>query len=372
MKIRSSAPGRICLFGEHQDYLGFPVIAAAIDLRITIRGQVRAQVSGAAGRRIKLELPDMAQTMVFDTDDICYAGRQDYLKSVVNVLKKKGLYRPRSIEATVKGNVPIKAGTSSSAALSVAWAGFLLKALANLAEKGDIDVDEYLDNPSAISELAYLAEVEEFNESGGRMDQYTSAVGGIVYLDFYGNMTVTSLPAAMKEFVLGDSLQPKDTQKTLKRVRTAQEGAFRYLSLYLEFKDNYHVRYEKAEPFIDKIPPGSRPYLEAALMNHKITNQAKRELLNVSPDIQQIARLMNRHQAMLRDNLKVSTPRIDVMIERAMEAGALAGKINGSGEGGCMFAFCPGRQQEVAGAIERAGGVPYIINIGKGLEVEEI
>ena len=28
----SFAPGRVCLFGEHQDYLGLPVIAAAIPL----------------------------------------------------------------------------------------------------------------------------------------------------------------------------------------------------------------------------------------------------------------------------------------------------------------------------------------------------
>ena len=28
----SFAPGRVCLFGEHQDYLGLPVIAAAIPI----------------------------------------------------------------------------------------------------------------------------------------------------------------------------------------------------------------------------------------------------------------------------------------------------------------------------------------------------
>jgi galactokinase len=32
------APGRICLFGEHQDFLGLPVIAAVIDLHITVSG----------------------------------------------------------------------------------------------------------------------------------------------------------------------------------------------------------------------------------------------------------------------------------------------------------------------------------------------
>ncbi len=29
--IRVTAPGRICLFGEHQDFLGLPVIACAIE-----------------------------------------------------------------------------------------------------------------------------------------------------------------------------------------------------------------------------------------------------------------------------------------------------------------------------------------------------
>ncbi|MHA2303177.1 MAG: galactokinase family protein, partial [Candidatus Thorarchaeota archaeon] len=31
------APGRICLFGEHSDYLGLDVIPAAIDLNIQIQ-----------------------------------------------------------------------------------------------------------------------------------------------------------------------------------------------------------------------------------------------------------------------------------------------------------------------------------------------
>jgi len=37
MKIR--APGRICLFGEHQDYLGYSVIAAAINKYIIVKSQ---------------------------------------------------------------------------------------------------------------------------------------------------------------------------------------------------------------------------------------------------------------------------------------------------------------------------------------------
>ena len=33
-EVMFKAPGRICLFGDHQDYLGLPIIACAIDLFI--------------------------------------------------------------------------------------------------------------------------------------------------------------------------------------------------------------------------------------------------------------------------------------------------------------------------------------------------
>ena len=42
-----STPGRICLFGEHQDYLGLPVIAMAISLRVRIVGKKRKDRRGS-------------------------------------------------------------------------------------------------------------------------------------------------------------------------------------------------------------------------------------------------------------------------------------------------------------------------------------
>jgi galactokinase len=356
MKIKSSAPGRICLFGEHQDYMGFPVIAAAIDLRISIEGTV------AEGEVVQIDLPDLGENMRFTLRNLSYTRERDYFKSTARVLKSKHLFEDKKIDARVKGNIPIQAGTSSSSALVVAWAGFLLRT----SVPGNLP---HMD-PAKIAELAYLAEVEEFGESGGRMDQYTSAIGGIVHIDFHGRIKTTPLPILIKEFVLGDSLQPKDTLKTLKRIRTGQENGLHELRQHLKFTDSIKVPLSEAEPFFSKISPEYRPYLRAVLQNRQITAEAKKTFLKTPFDLSEISALMNRHHQILRDELNISTPKIENMIEQSLKAGALAAKINGSGEGGCMFAFCPGKQQEVASGIRRAGGRPYLINIGCGLEVE--
>jgi galactokinase len=358
MRIKSRAPGRICLFGEHQDYMDLPVIAAAIDLTIDIEGQV------SEGDHIRLDLEDLQQQVEFNSRNIRYTADRDYLKSTVNVLARQKMFCPRHIQAVIRGNIPIQAGTSSSSALVVAWTGFLLQAARLTGE---------LPTPAGeIGELAYLAEVAEFGESGGRMDQYTSALGGIVHLDFYRSIKATPLPShqAVKEFVLGDSRQPKDTQKTLKRIRTGQEQGLRELSQHLPFPHAHHLTLEEARPHFRKISKEWRPYLEAVVTNHNITQKAREELSKASPDTGEIANLMNRHHRILRGQLNISTPKIEGMIEGAMAAGALSAKINGSGEGGCMFAFCPGKQPAVAEAIARAGGTPHIINIGPGLQIE--
>ncbi|GAG97392.1 unnamed protein product, partial [marine sediment metagenome] len=74
--------------------------------------------------------------------------------------------------------------------------------------------------------------------------------------------------------------------------------------------------------------------------------------------------------SVLRDVLRISTPRIDQMLAAAMEAGAVGGKINGSGGGGCMFVYAPEQTNQVADAIESAGGKAYIVRIDEGVKIE--
>jgi galactokinase len=44
----------------------------------------------------------------------------------------------------------------------------------------------------------------------------------------------------------------------------------------------------------------------------------------------------------------------------------LGGKINGSGGGGCMFAYAPNNPEAIAEAIENMGGKSYIVGGDRG------
>ena len=57
-----STPGRICLFGAHQDYLGLPVIAMAISLRAKIIGEKRSD------NQVIIHKLDLGETETFSLD----------------------------------------------------------------------------------------------------------------------------------------------------------------------------------------------------------------------------------------------------------------------------------------------------------------
>ena len=69
--------------------------------------------------------------------------------------------------------------------------------------------------------------------------------------------------------------------------------------------------------------------------------------------------------------LNISTPRIELMLKSALQVGAYGGKINGSGGGGCMIAYCPENPSEIKKAIEKAGGKAHIVNIAAGTQEEK-
>ncbi len=351
--VKVKTPGRICLFGEHQDYLGLPVISAAVNLFMKIIAERQRE------RIASFYLADFHSREEFELDfPLEYTKERDYLKSVFNVLYRKGIKFKWGINAAITSDIPVNAGASSSTALVVS----LVKLLLELAE------DPRKDFPEIIADLAHEAEVLEFNEPGGKMDHYTCAMGGVLFIDFAEGKVEKLLPA-LSGFVLGNSLKPKDTKGILSRVREGQTRALEELAkIYPEFNPRT-TPFEEVEDAIKKLPSELRPYAEAAVKNREITMKAKELLSKGNFKHEELGKLLWEHHLILRNLLRISTPEIEKMLNEALKAGALGGKINGSGGGGTMFVYAPGREEWVKEAIERLGKPAHIVEITEGVVV---
>lgn len=345
-----SAPGRVCLFGEHSDYLGLQVLPAAIDRTIDIL------VSPRRGSSIRVLYVNLNETDMFDMDkDVTYRHRREYLRSAFNVLTRQGMKPSGGADLTVSGNIPIAAGLSSSSALTVA----------------SVIAFAYLSgtqlNPDRTAQLAFQAEVQEFGESGGMMDHFASAYGGLIHLDCGHENRLTKLPAQLNGLVIGDSQEKKkDTVGDLISIRRTVEEGYRRLADLIPGFDQRVTPLEPVEKRIDKLPESCRLMTMSTIRNRDLTIRAMRVLNSATPDPKTVGLMLDEHHSILRDGLHRSTPRIEAIISAAKSAGALGCKINGSGGGGTMLAYAPGREKEVADAISQAGGIPYPVKIGRG------
>lgn len=348
-------PGRVCLFGEHSDYLGFDVITAAIDMAIEIVASPRED------NEIHIDYSDLGEQDKFSLDtEIEYRNRRDYIRSSFNVMRRKDFEPRHGWTLQVSGNIPIAAGLSSSSAMTVGT----IMAIAKMAGKK-------LSNEE-IAIAAYDSEVTEFGESGGTMDHYATAVGGIIHVNTVENR-VTKLPADLEMFVIGDSGEKKkDTVGDLRNIKSTVESGYDKIGRQIESFDRRTTPVNMVYELSQSTPSKERSMAEATLRNRDLTNRALRLLSEPSPDSNKLGKMLKEHHEILRDDLERSTPKIERMITAAYNAGALGCKINGSGGGGSMMAYGVGCEQKVASSIEKAGGTAYIVKVCKGVNLTMI
>ncbi len=352
-----STPGRVCLFGEHQDYLNLPIIASAISLRVSVTGHKRND------DKIIVHLPDVGEEESFSlSEPIVYGKERDYFKSGVKVMRKHGFTFSSGMECLVRGEIPINAGTSSSSALVVTWINFLAQMSDSPAELSGEDIGLY----------AYETEVLEFSEPGGMMDQYTTAIGRIIFLASYPEIRITRLNAKTGRFVLGNSLEPKDTKFILARVKGQVQRVVQELKKSHSEFSLQTITESGLDRYSGALTPEQLELLHGTIKNRDITYRALKALEEPSLDHKLIGSLLNDHQVVLRDILKISTPKIDRMVEAALNAGAYGAKINGSGGGGCMFAYAPENPEKIKAAIEKEGGEAYIVSTDDGTRRDRV
>ena len=171
-KFVVSAPGRVNLIGEHTDYNDGYVFPVAIDKYIHIAVRERAD------RRVVLHALDVNESSDLNLDALRPIPRNAptwsyYLIGVAALLQESG-NEIAGIDAVITGDVPIGAGLSSSAALSVASALAFVNSTTFAAFQGAALSET---SKKELAALCQRVEHEFVGVNCGIMDQTISLMG---------------------------------------------------------------------------------------------------------------------------------------------------------------------------------------------------
>lgn len=353
----SKAPGRICLFGDHQDYLELPVIACAINRYITIHGTPNGIDS------FVINLPDLGEKEVIPTylsDDRknLKPTKGAHLKTVLCVVQNYGCTPNQGYDITIEGDIPINAGLSSSSAMVVAWVQWLFTTFG---------CNQQI-TPEFIGKVAFEAEVTAQNSPGGKMDQYTSAIGDMIYLETDTESKHQKIETSLEGLIIGESGISKDTVGVLGDIKGKSLEAIATIQKEIPEFELPAATLDSYEKYKSLVPIDLQPFFYAAIQNHLITQKAVFALSEKKMNYTHIGKLLNDHHDVLKNTLHITVPVIDAMIDAALETGAYGAKIVGSGGGGCICALAPlEKQNAVIQAIKDAGAKDaYRVDISKG------
>jgi galactokinase len=330
------APGRIELLGNHVDYNGGPVLAAAIDRFIVV---AIAQEPGGEQtvRAIAADAPDEA---VATLDARALVGWRnasppprslDYVRGLLAGLQgqERSALRPRlPASIAIAGDVPIGFGVSSSAALCVS----LALALA--------------DGYTSSEEVVLLAQEAEHRAGTpcGTMDQSASISGGVIAFDG-ATLAVERLSPSLGDlvFALADSgvkrslstssypLRVEESRQALELARRQLGGAIPHLAAITQEQLGALVR--------DDVLPD--PLLRR--VRHVVEETARvaaGRAAMTSGDWTRFGQLMTASGRSSATLYEISHPRVEELVAEALTVeGTLGARMMGGGEGGAALAL---------------------------------
>jgi galactokinase len=120
------------------------------------------------------------------------------------------------------------------------------------------------------------------------------------------------------------------------------------------------------------LPEKLKRFFRAAIENHIITQQAKIEFERHQTDPKILGVLMSEHHQVLKEKLGITVPKIDTLIETAINSGAFGAKIVGSGGGGCIVALTDQRQKDslIKKLLENGATTAYEVRVAQGINMD--
>lgn len=344
--VAASAPGRVNLIGEHTDYNGGPVLPVALERRTAVAAALDDGwffVSSLEGtvRGVEIDRP-------------LRRDWTDYLVGVVRELRVVGA-APPGARVAVASTVPVGAGLSSSAALTVAAA----KALSLLAGRRL--------TPAQLADVAYRAEHDHVGVGCGRMDQTIAAQGaaGTALLFETATGVIQRVPFPGRLWVVETGVAHKLTEGQLDQRRRECERALELCRLI--WPGLAHL----AELSTDDLPTVNArlPADLAARVRHVVTETFRTRMAAdalARGDFGQLGWLLVEGHESLRVDYRSTIPEADAIVELGMDHGAYGARLTGAGWGGSVVVLAPedrgGRVlAEIAqGFRERFGREPAI------------
>jgi galactokinase len=329
------APGRVELLGNHTDYNQGVVLAAAIDRGLTVRGASRNddKIALKSNGRFEITLADLQpQTQ---------QRWANYPLGVVQQFIAIG-HQIGGFDAEISGDVPAGAGLSSSAALEVATAGFLMKLHGLRLE------------PLEVAKLCQRAENEFVGVKSGLLDQITSVFGRanhLVYVDFRSEEIRTIAFPAEFALVIADSGVKHNLLASKYNTRREECAAAAKALGAGSLREITPQKLEAARPTLDPVL-----YRRAAHVVGENDRVGRAVGALQSGDVATIGALMNSSHESSRTNFENSTTELDLMTSIARSLpGVLGSRLTGGGFGGGTVTLAEAaRGEEVVDALRGA------------------
>ncbi|MGH2533882.1 MAG: galactokinase [Thermomicrobiales bacterium] len=327
----ASAPGRLELLGNHVDYNGGPVLAAAIDRSVVLLVE---ETSGDR-RSIEAVFADVntRDRVTIDSEELAGwrnesppPGSADYLRGAVAAL----LSRPQiglktGVRLAIAGDVPIGFGLSSSAALCVALTLALRRYPINQTE-------------------LVLAAQEAEHRAGtpcGTMDQSTSAAGGVILFDG-ATLDITRMDPELGgyTFAVADSGVERSLGASSYRVRVDESRevvAFAQRHVRADLKYLADLRQDE----LVELQSQNAPRLRESLVRRArhVVSETRRVYEGIAAmragDWPRFGQLMSESGRSSAEDYEISHPRVEELVAEARSVqGVLGARMMGGGEGG--------------------------------------
>jgi galactokinase len=323
------APGRVNLIGDHTDYNEGFVLPLAIDLDCVVRARPRDDgrvVLRSLDREGEVNLAADGSTELTTVEPAW--GR--YAAGVVRTLAQRGR-EPVGLDATITSTIPLGAGLSSSAALEVA-VGLAL-----------CDAADFSLSKLELAQACQEAEIVATGVPCGIMDQLTSLAGSrdhALLIDCRSlEIEQIPLPARLAVLVVHSGMPRQLVDSAYgERQRACVRAA--------------------AELGIPALRDASAEQVAGDPRSRHVVSENARVLAAAealaSGDLAALGTLLAESHASLRDDFEVSTPELDVLVEKLVEAGALGARLTGAGFGGCVVGLAS--RDEAAKVVEAAAG----------------